>query len=96
MTYTLSLKPTFNSRTNFESGSGPVTEYEVEGLPTGRKISIRNSRASAQEPVWKIGAHFKGYQTKWTGAFKTAQDALAYLQEGIDSAEEEEVGEVAQ
>ena len=95
MQSTLSLKPVAHSRTGFEYGTGPVMLYEVDGLADGRKISIRNVRAAAQEPVWQIGAHVKGRETRWTGTFESAEDALAQLQEELDSADEE-TGGVAQ
>ncbi len=44
MKYKLTLKPIARSRTGVERGTGPVMLYEVEGLPEGRKISIRNVR----------------------------------------------------
>jgi hypothetical protein len=91
----LSLKPVARSRDCVEYGGGPIMLYEVQGLPEGRAISIRNVRAQSQEPVWQFGAHFKGYPTRWTGAFKTAEEALAQLQENLDEADVE-VGEVAQ
>ena len=91
----LSLKPVAQSRKGVDYGTGPVILYEVEGLPEGRAISIRNVRAASQEPVWQFGAHFKGYPTRWTGSFKTAEDALAQLQENLDEADVE-VGELAQ
>jgi hypothetical protein len=91
----LSLKPVAQSRKGVEYGSGPVMLYEVEGLPKGRAIPIRNVRAEAQEPGWQFGAHFKGYPTRWSGAFKTAEEALAQLQENLDEAGVE-VGEIAQ
>ena len=91
----LSLKPVAQSRKGVEYGSGPVMLYEVEGLPEGRAISIRNVRPQSQEPVWQFGVHFKGYPTRWTGAFKTADEALAQLQENLDEADVE-VGEIAQ
>jgi hypothetical protein len=91
----LSLKPVAQSRKGVEYGSGPVMLYEVEGLPEGRAISIRKVRAQSQEPVWQFGVHFKGYPTRWTGAFKTADEALAQLQENLDEADVE-VGEIAQ
>jgi hypothetical protein len=91
----LSLKRVAQSRKGVESGTWPVMLYEVEGLPEGRAILIRNVRAASQEPVWQFGAHFKGYPTMWTGAFKTAEEALAQLQEKLDEADVE-VGEVAQ
>ena len=69
--------------------------YEVEGLPDGRKISIRNIRPVAEQPIWQIGAHIKGRETRWTGTFESADEALAQLQEQLDSTDEE-VGEVTQ
>lgn len=91
----LSLKPVASSRAGVQYGSGPVMLYRVEGLPEGREISIRNVRAASQEPVWQFGSHFKGYPTRWSGAFKTAEDALAQLQENLNEADVE-VGEIAQ
>ena len=95
MKYKLTLKPIASSRTGVEYGTGPVMLYEVEGLPEGQKISIRNVRPATQEPVWQIGAHSKGRETRWTGTYEAAGEALAQLQEQLDSAEEElrEVGQ---
>ena len=92
---TLTLKPVARSRSGMEYGTGPVMLYEVEGLPEGRKISIRNVRPATQEHVWQIGAHVRGRETRWTGTFDSAEEALAQLQEQLDSADEE-IGEVAQ
>ena len=91
----LTLKPIARSRTGAEYGTGPVMLYEVAGLPEGQKISIRNVRPVTQEPVWQIGAHIKGRETRWTGTFESAEEALAQLQEQLDSADEE-IREVAQ
>jgi len=92
MQYRLTLKPIARSRTGVEYGTGPVMLYEVEGLPERRKISIRNARPATQEPIWQIGAHIKGRETRWTGTFETADEALAQLQEQLDSADEEITG----
>src|SRR5271165_2164761 len=75
-----------------EYGTGPVMLYEVEGLADGQKISIRNVRPATLEPVWQIGAHIKGRETRWTGTFESADEALAQLQEQLDSADEEITG----
>jgi hypothetical protein len=91
----LSLKPVAQSRKGIEYGTGPVMLYKVEGLPESREISIRNVRPASQEALWQFGAHFKGYPTRWTGSFKTAEDALAQVQENLDEADIE-VGEIAQ
>jgi hypothetical protein len=95
MKRTLTLKPVTRSRTGAEYGTGPVMLYEVEGLPDAQKISIRNIRPVAQQPIWQIGAHIKGRETRWTGTFESADEALAQLQEQLDSTDEE-VGEVTQ
>jgi hypothetical protein len=89
---TLSLKPVARSRTGVEYGTAPVMMYKVEGLANGQKISIRNVRPAGQEPVWQIGARTKGRETRWTGTFESAEDALAQLQEQLDSADEEITG----
>ena len=89
---TLSLKPIARSRTGVEYGTGPVILYEVEGLADGQKISVRNVRPATQEAVWQIGAHSKGRETRWTGTFESADEALARLQEQLDSADEETMG----
>jgi len=93
--YKLTLEPIARSRTGTEYGTGPVMLFEVEGLPEGRKISIRNVRPATQEPVWQIGAHNNGRETRWTGTYETAADALAQLHEQLDSADEE-ITEIAQ
>lgn len=85
----LSLKPVARSRTGMVYGTGPVILYEVEGLPDGQNISLRNIRPSAQKPVWEIGAHIKGRHTGWAGNFETADEALAHLQQELDSVAEE-------
>ena len=94
MKYKLTLKPIARSRSGTEYGTGPVMLYEVEGQPEGQKISIRNVRAAIQEPVWQIGAHSKGRETRWTGTYETAVEALAQLQEQLDLADEE-ISEIA-
>jgi hypothetical protein len=66
--------------------------YEVEGLPEGQKISIRNVRPDGQQPVWQIGAHSRGRETRWAGTFESADEALGELQEQLDSADEEITG----
>ena len=85
----LNLKPIAHSRTGVEYGSGPVILYEVEGIADSQKISVRNVRPATQDAVWQIGAHVKGRETRWTGTFESAGEALARLQEQLDSADEE-------
>ena len=92
MKYRLNLKAIARSRTGVEYRTGAVMLYEIEGLADGQKISIRNVRPATQEPVWQIGAHIKGRETRWTGTFESADEALAQLQEQLDSADEEITG----
>ena len=89
MSQKLSLKPVVRSRNGEVSEPEPTMLYEVAGLPDARRISIRNVQAATQQSLWQIGAHAKGYNTRWTGTFETASEALAQLQEQIDSADEE-------
>jgi hypothetical protein len=88
----LSLRAIARSRTGVVYGTGPVMLYEVEGLPEGQRISIRNVRPDGQEPVWQVGAHIRGRDTRWTGTFESADEALGQLQEQLDSADEEITG----
>jgi len=92
MKYKLILRPVARSRSRVEYGTGPVVLYEVEGLPEGQRISIRNARTDRQKPVWQIGAHNRGRETRWTGTSETAEEALAQLQEELDSVDEETRG----
>lgn len=65
--------------------TGPVMMYQVEGLPQGLRVLIANFRTEEQVPVWQIGGHVIGKPVRWTGAFKSPDDALAQLQREIDS-----------
>jgi hypothetical protein len=94
MTFKLSLRPIASARSGQVYGSGKMFLYEVDGLPDGQVISVRNVRAIVQEPVWEVGKHQKGQETRWTGSFKTAEEALAHLQEEIDAADFADVAEV--
>lgn len=79
--FRLTLKPHARSLSTTGDSTGPVMMYEVEGL----RVSIANFRAEEQIPVWQIGGHVMGRPVKWTGAFKSPEDALAQLQREIDS-----------
>ena len=89
MTPKLSLKPVASSRSGEACETSSIALYEVDGLPGNRKISIRNVQPATQQAIWQVGAHTKGYNTRWTGTFESPSEALAQLQEQIDSAEEE-------
>jgi hypothetical protein len=84
----LSLRPIARSRNGVEYGTGPVILYEIAGLPEGQNLSVRNIRPQSQIADWQIGDHAVQMETKWTGTFKTAQEALLELQREIDSAKE--------
>ena len=81
----LTLKPHARSLGIMGGSTGPVMMYEVKGLPEGQRVSIANFRTEEQVPVWQIGGHVIGKPVKWTGAFKSPEDALAQLQREIDS-----------
>ena len=85
MTNKLVLKAVAKSHNGLEYGSGPVIIYTVEGLAEGQNLLIRNVRPRSQEGEWQIGERAAGMATKWTGAFKRAEDTLLHLQKEIDS-----------
>lgn len=84
----LGLAPVAQSRKGRQYGTGPTIVYEVTGLPGAQKISIRNVRPSEEQPVWQIGVHIKGRQTRWMGQFRTADEALAHVQSKLENPEE--------
>jgi hypothetical protein len=51
MRFKLSLRPVASARSGEVYGSGKTFLYEVDGLPDGQVISMRNVRASVKEPV---------------------------------------------
>jgi len=87
MKYTLSLKAQMAARSGSEYGTGKTFLYDVNGLPEGQKITIKNTNPEHQTPRWQIGGHTSGQETKWTGAFATPEEALAQLQKEIDNAD---------
>jgi hypothetical protein len=56
-----------------------VTKYEVEPLPLGERASIAKIGTS-----WKILRTKSGVQSDWAGDFRTAEEALASLQNELD------------
>src|SRR5712691_6194958 len=85
--YVLSLRSKASARSGVEYGTGIPLLYEMEGLPEGQEVSIRNVRAHLQEPSWQIGGHIVGQPTRWTGDFKSAEEALVQLQLELDMSE---------
>jgi hypothetical protein len=87
MKYTLKLNAQMAARSGSEYGSGKTFLYDVNGLPEGQKITIKNISPDGQTPVWQTGCYMVGQETKWTGAFNTPDEALAQLQKDIDAAD---------
>jgi hypothetical protein len=85
--YVLSLRLKASARSGVEYGTGTPMLYDVEGLPDGQKISIRNVRAHLREASWQIGGQVVGQPTRWTGDFKSAEEALVQLQLELDASE---------
>ena len=65
--------------------TGPIMMYEVKGLPEGQRVTIANFCTEEQAPGWQIGGHVIGKPVRWTGVFRSREDALAQLQREIDS-----------
>jgi hypothetical protein len=57
--------------------------YEVEGIPNDEIVQINNHRAATHpgDPLWRI--HYVHHDVV-IGEYKTAEGALAFLQELID------------
>ena len=58
---------------------GPIIQYRVGGLPTGETAFITNF-GRGHEDSWRIFHTKSGIDAHWQGDFKTADDALAALQ----------------
>ncbi|SRR6266852_1678632 len=76
----LSLKPLFSV---LDGISRIEAVYEVEGIPNGEIVQINNHRAATHpgDPLWCI--HYVHHDVV-IGKYKTAEGALAFLQELID------------
>jgi len=77
MKYTLGLGPRRHMLIGDSADTpGPITSYEVTGLPRGCEatISIRGKR---YDQKWQIYQVRQGASTAWTGSHRTAEDALA-------------------
>ena len=81
MKCTLTLREVARSRTGPIWHSGPVMQYRVEGMQPGHLAMIANTRANEAPASWQI-LHVKdGVSSEWAGDYKTAEDALAAIQE---------------
>jgi hypothetical protein len=58
----------------------PVCIYSVEGTSNGELIQIENQCASGREPIWQIH-YINGH--RYVGAYKTPDEALDAVQEGL-------------
>jgi hypothetical protein len=58
---------------------GPIIQYRVGGLPQEERAFIANFR-KGHEDSWRIFHTKKGIDAHWKGDYKTADDALAVLQ----------------
>jgi hypothetical protein len=58
---------------------GPIMQYRVDGLPPEERAFITNF-GEAPEDSWRIFHTKRGIDAHWEGDYKTADDALAALQ----------------
>jgi hypothetical protein len=83
----LSLRPDVWSRTSpvTEAMAGPVVQYKVDGWPSDEVLLIRN-HAEGPKAVWRILRCGGSGREPWKGDYNTAEEALAFLQDEVDSA----------
>ncbi len=84
MKYMLTVLPFSRLRIGPVVGTGPITQYEVSGMPLGEEASIANFGSVHQES-WRIFRVSHGVDSGWSGEYKTDDDALAMLQREVDS-----------
>jgi hypothetical protein len=84
MRHTLKLREVGRSRTGSMYGTGPVIQYEIDGMPTGEKAFIANMEASQQPARWQVLRVKGGLSRGWKGDYKTAADALEALHKELD------------
>jgi len=58
---------------------GPIIRYRVGGLPPEERAFIANFR-DGHEDSWRVFHTKRGIDAHWKGDYKTADDALAALQ----------------
>ena len=58
---------------------GPIIQYRVGGLPREERAFIANFK-NGHEDSWRIFHTKRGIDAHWKGDYKTADDALAALQ----------------
>jgi hypothetical protein len=58
---------------------GPIIQYRVGGLPREERAFIANFR-KGHDDSWRVFHTKRGIDAHWKGDYKTADDALAALQ----------------
>ena len=64
------------------SGTGPVFEYKVDGMPPGEEAFIANF-GGRNKASWRALRTKDGVPGEWTGDDATDDDALAALQKAL-------------
>ena len=59
---------------------GPIIQYRVGGMPSEERAFIANFGGFPYEESWRVFHTKKGIDAHWNGDHKTADDALAALQ----------------
>ncbi len=83
MTHTLTLREVARSRTGPIHGTGPIMQYEVQGMPTGQKAFVANMEGSQRPARWQVLRVKNGFSRGWRGDYKTAADALEALRKEL-------------
>jgi len=64
----------------FHGTKGQIIQYRVGGLPPEERAFIANFGGFPCEESWRVFHTKKGIDAHWSGDHKTADDALAALQ----------------
>lgn len=82
MALKLSLRPRMQSRRgpDYADPKKKVVQHEVQGMPAGQRALIGESNRK-----WKILRTKDGVTGDWEGEYSTAEEALAALENEIDT-----------
>src|ERR1700680_3907544 len=85
MKYILTLLPFSRSRIGPVVGTGPITQYEVSGMPPGEEASIANFGNVHQESMAPIHLAFvlQGQRGQWLGQGKHYVEVFAPQEFGL-------------
>ena len=75
----MSLTLTMHEIARSSRTKGPIIQYRVGGLPPEERAFITNF-GKGHEDSWRIFHTKRGIDAHWKGDYKTANDALAALQ----------------